>query len=202
MLLAVCQLVVQDRLGEAAGQPRGARAEDCRLVRHHELRELPPREALRPLGDIFQKFLVQRLVNLDLLPPLRRLVDVLLHEALQHPLPLRQRGQRELEGFVDAIEHRAVEGVADVGGDHDGELIALRPCVVEEGGQHVACLLAHRPARRRASARPQEGVRLIDEQDEPPPGGVCPSEELVQLMHRVFAEGPDVAAGHDGVVEA
>mmetsp|Transcript_1978 Transcript_1978/g.4346 ORF Transcript_1978/g.4346 Transcript_1978/m.4346 type:complete len:281 (-) Transcript_1978:894-1736(-) len=199
ILVEMSQLPVQDGVCEALGEGVGARAEHRRLHPDRQLGYLSSRESLGALGHHVPVLVVQRRIDNDLPASLSGSVDVLVDKHLDHLTPTLQIGQGELELFVDTVEHGSVHDLTHVGRQHHTEVGRLSASVMQKGREAVSEFLRHGALAH--SAAPQEGVSLVDEQDQPFSGAVGPSEELVDLVDRVLAERPDVSARHDGIVE-
>mmetsp|Transcript_114803 Transcript_114803/g.331783 ORF Transcript_114803/g.331783 Transcript_114803/m.331783 type:complete len:654 (+) Transcript_114803:252-2213(+) len=124
--------------------------------------------------------------------------DVLVEVELYHALASVQVREAELDALVEAIEHCAVEVSGAVRRDDHHELRRGRAGVVQDRGQRIAQLLAHVPAL----ARGQEGVRLINEEQDAPAAPMDPREELVQLGDRLLLQRSDITSTHDRVLQA
>mmetsp|Transcript_4374 Transcript_4374/g.11888 ORF Transcript_4374/g.11888 Transcript_4374/m.11888 type:complete len:374 (-) Transcript_4374:683-1804(-) len=200
VLVGRVQAPAEHGVREALCEAHRARAEDGGLERQHQLGQLPPGEAICALRDIFQELVVDLRVNLDALAALRGLVQVPGEEQLEHLHPLLEGRDGELEGLVDAVDHRAVEDARHVRREDHGDARVLGARVVEEDGQGVPRVLAH--AIVAAAPLAQERVRLVDEEHQAALRARGPIEELVQLLGALVAQRPEISARHDGVVKA
>ena len=73
----------------------------------------------------------------------------------------------------------------------------LRACLVEEGVQGVA----HVFCQSTVGPRRQEGLRFIDKDQDAPRGRPRPAKQRVQRRDALGPERPDVAAGHQRVLQ-
>ncbi|GIX62102.1 inositol-pentakisphosphate 2-kinase isoform X1 [Babesia caballi] len=200
VLEVLLDVPVDDHLGQVQRQGLGTGAEHGALHADAHLGELASGKALSALGDAVEELLVDPVVDFDRPAALAGREDVLAHEQGNHAPPLVQLRQAELVLLVHAVEHGPVEHLALVGGEDEAELLALGARVVEEGGERVPHVLGHAVGGRSPLA--QEGIGLVNEEDQAPLGLLGPLKELVDLVGSVLSKGAHVAPGHDGKIEA
>mmetsp|Transcript_18877 Transcript_18877/g.57051 ORF Transcript_18877/g.57051 Transcript_18877/m.57051 type:complete len:284 (+) Transcript_18877:2669-3520(+) len=122
--------------------------------------------------------------------------DVLLQVQCNDGLALIPAGQREFQRLVHAVDHCWVQVAWPVGGQHHCKVPRLVACAEQDGIECAAQALTHA-----LSSPPQEGICLINEQEQPLTAGLCPVKQLVNLSDSLAAQRCHVTTGHDGVVQ-